>query len=132
MPKQRPRTLLLSLLVGLLALFGLAACGDDEPSESEAAGPETTAGEEGDELTPVDVQLSWLPTAGFAGEYVADDSGYFEDEGLDVTLVPGGPNVQSVPTVLTGKALLTWSTPDTVIPAIKEGAGIKIIGAVMQ
>ncbi|MCU1378944.1 MAG: transporter substrate-binding protein [Acidimicrobiales bacterium] len=133
MPRRSCPRPLLWLLALLAVATGLTACGSDSTTGNDAsAATPSTAPAKPAGLTDIDVQLSWLPTAGFAGEYVADDSGYFKDEGLSVTLTPGGPNVLSIPTLLTGKALLTWSTPDSVIPAINEGAKIKIIGAVMQ
>ena len=41
-----------------------------------------------DEVT---LQLKWVTQAQFAGYYVALDKGYYDDEGLDVTINPGGP-----------------------------------------
>ena len=41
-------------------------------------------------LTPVNLRLKWIMVSGFAGEMAAKDLGYFQDEGLDVTLLSGG------------------------------------------
>jgi NitT/TauT family transport system substrate-binding protein len=41
----------------------------------------------------VDVQLQWVPQAQFAGYFAADALGYWDELGLDVTLIPGGPDV---------------------------------------
>ena len=41
----------------------------------------------------VTLQLKWVTQAQFAGYYVAKDKGYYKDEGLDVTIKPGGPDV---------------------------------------
>ena len=41
----------------------------------------------------VKLQLQWVTQAQFAGYYVALDKGYYKDEGLDVTILPGGPEV---------------------------------------
>ncbi|MEG9861624.1 MAG: ABC transporter substrate-binding protein [Parvularculales bacterium] len=43
-----------------------------------------------DELT---LQLKWVTQAQFAGYYVALKNGYYDDEGLDVTIKPGGPDI---------------------------------------
>jgi NitT/TauT family transport system substrate-binding protein len=43
-----------------------------------------------DKLT---LQLKWVTQAQFGGYYVAQDKGYYKDEGLDVTIKPGGPDV---------------------------------------
>ena len=41
----------------------------------------------------VTVQMKWVTQAQFAGYYVAKDKGFYKDEGLDVTIKPGGPDV---------------------------------------
>jgi NitT/TauT family transport system substrate-binding protein len=46
-----------------------------------------------EELTPVSVVLQWVPQAQFAGYFAADQLGFWEDQGLDVTIVDGGPDV---------------------------------------
>jgi len=42
------------------------------------------------------VQLQWVPQAQFAGEIAAKALGYYAAEGLDVTLLEGGPNVANI------------------------------------
>ncbi len=39
----------------------------------------------------VTIQLKWVTQAQFAGYYVAQDKGFYEEAGLDVTINPGGP-----------------------------------------
>lgn len=41
----------------------------------------------------VTLQLKWVTQAQFAGYYVALDKGFYEEEGLDVTIKPGGPDI---------------------------------------
>src|SRR6202167_3748126 len=41
----------------------------------------------------VTLQLKWVTQAQFAGYYVAKDKGFYKDEGLDVTIKPGGPDI---------------------------------------
>ncbi len=41
----------------------------------------------------VTLQLKWVTQAQFAGYYVAQDKGYYKDEGLNVTIKPGGPDI---------------------------------------
>jgi NitT/TauT family transport system substrate-binding protein len=45
------------------------------------------------ELTPVSVVLQWVPQAQFAGYFAADQLGFWEEQGLDVTIIDGGPDV---------------------------------------
>ena len=49
----------------------------------------------------VTLQLKWVTQAQFAGYYVALDKGFFEEEGLDVTIKPGGPDI-APPQVIAG------------------------------
>ena len=49
----------------------------------------------------VTIQLKWVIQAQFAGYYVAQDKGYYQAAGLDVTIKPGGPDI-ATPQVLAG------------------------------
>ncbi|MDF1792860.1 MAG: ABC transporter substrate-binding protein, partial [Thalassobaculaceae bacterium] len=51
-----------------------------------------------DEVT---LQLKWVTQAQFAGYYVAKDKGFYDEENLDVTIKPGGPDI-APPQVLAG------------------------------
>ena len=58
----------------------------------------------------VALQLQWVTQAQFAGYYVALDQGFYEAEDLDVTILPGGPDI-APPQVLAGggaDAMLNW------------------------
>jgi NitT/TauT family transport system substrate-binding protein len=49
----------------------------------------------------VTLQLKWVTQAQFAGYYVAQDKGFYEEEGLDVEIKPGGPDI-APPQVIAG------------------------------
>ena len=49
----------------------------------------------------VTLRLQWVTQAQFAGYYVALDKGFYEAEGLDVTVLAGGPDI-APPQVLAG------------------------------
>ena len=49
----------------------------------------------------VTIQLKWVTQAQFAGYFVAQDKGYYQAEGLDVTIKPGGPDI-ATPQVIAG------------------------------
>jgi NitT/TauT family transport system substrate-binding protein len=58
----------------------------------------------------VRLQLQWVTQAQFAGYYVALDQGYYDEEGLDVTILAGGPDI-APPQVLAGggaDVMLNW------------------------
>ena len=56
------------------------------------------------------LQLKWVTQAQFAGYFVANDKGFYEEEGLTVEIKPGGPDV-SPPQVIAGggaDVVLDW------------------------
>ena len=58
----------------------------------------------------VRLQLQWVTQAQFAGYYVALENDYYGEEDLDVTVLPGGPDI-APPQVLAGggaDAMLNW------------------------
>ena len=58
----------------------------------------------------VTLQLKWVTQAQFAGYYVAKDKGFYEEEGLDVTIKPGGPDVAPAQVIAGGGAdvVIDW------------------------
>jgi ABC-type nitrate/sulfonate/bicarbonate transport system substrate-binding protein len=83
--------------------------------------------------TPFTMQAAWINDAEFMGYFIAIDNGLYAAEGLDVTYLPGGPDVIPESTIVAGKADLALTTPDTTVKAIVEqGAKFKIIGAQYQ
>lgn len=56
------------------------------------------------------LQLKWLPQAQFAGYYVAQSKGFYEEEGLDVTIKPGGPGIAPTQVLAEGGAdvIVEW------------------------
>ena len=90
------------LSVAMSSALVLAACGNgggdgsEAPDASTVGGdpseaPEASAG--GGETASVRLQLQWAPQAQFAGYFAAQELGYYEEEGLDVEIVDGGPDV---------------------------------------
>jgi NitT/TauT family transport system substrate-binding protein len=84
--------------------------------------------------TPQDVnfQLSWTHSVQFGGSYIAADKGYWSDEGMNVSLISGGPNAPVEPPVVAGTALMGISAADYTAAAVAEGAPFKIIAVGMQ
>ncbi|MGH9214499.1 MAG: ABC transporter substrate-binding protein, partial [Acidimicrobiales bacterium] len=68
-------------------------CGDDDDTDEGA-----TTGEDEEELAPITVGI--LPLAGLAPLYYGVEQGYFEEEGLDVTMEIGGGGAEMTPAVL--------------------------------
>jgi ABC-type nitrate/sulfonate/bicarbonate transport system substrate-binding protein len=54
--------------------------------------------------TPMTMQAAWINDAEFAGYFAAIDKGYYSAEGMDLTYLPGGPDVIPESTIIAGKA----------------------------
>jgi NitT/TauT family transport system substrate-binding protein len=78
------------------------------------------------------LQLSWLHSSQFGGSYIALNNGWWSESGLDVSLLPGGPNAPVEPPVVSGTALMGISAADFTAAAVAEGAPFKILGVAMQ
>jgi NitT/TauT family transport system substrate-binding protein len=58
----------------------------------------------------VTLQLKWVTQGQFGGYYVAKDKGFYEEEGLDVEIKPGGPDIAPEQVIAGGGAdvVVTW------------------------
>ncbi|HXF98630.1 MAG TPA: ABC transporter substrate-binding protein [Gaiellaceae bacterium] len=83
-----------------------------------------------EELTPVTLQLKWVTQAQFAGYYAADAKGFYEDEGLDVTIRPGGPDIVPEQVVLGGQAEFGIDWLDNLLATRDQGQKIQNIAQV--
>ena len=101
------------------ALLALAGCGGDD---DEGAG-----GGGGDKVT---VQLKWVTQAQFAGFYAALDQGFYEEEGLDVTIRPGGPDIVPEQVVLGGQAEFGVNWLDSLLATRDKGQDLVNIAQV--
>jgi NitT/TauT family transport system substrate-binding protein len=100
-----------------VALFALTACGGDDE------------GGEGD-MDKVTLQSKWVVQAQFAGYYAALDQGFYEDEGLDVTIRPGGPDIVPEQVVLGGQAEFGINWLDSLLATRDKGQNIVNIAQV--
>jgi NitT/TauT family transport system substrate-binding protein len=58
----------------------------------------------------VRVQMKWVTQAQFAGYYVAEANGFYDEENLAVTILPGGPDIAPEQVIAGGGAdvITTW------------------------
>lgn len=84
-------------------------------------------------LYTIRMQLGWLASNGIMGEVMADHLGYFEEEGLALEIVPGGPNVDGVAAVASGANNLgSISSSPSLMLARSAGLPIRCIAAGYQ
>ncbi|WP_134679309.1 ABC transporter substrate-binding protein [Paracoccus ravus] len=74
-----------------------------------------------DDLT---LQLKWVTQAQFGGYYVAKDKGFYEEEGLNVTIKPGGPDIAPVQVLAGGGADVTVEWMPAALAAREKGLPI--------
>jgi len=82
------KKLMMSLMVGAMSLATVQAMAADK-------------------LT---LQLKWVAQAQFAGYFVAKEKGFYDEEGLDVTIKPGGPDIAPEQVIAGGGAdvIVDW------------------------
>lgn len=80
----------------------------------------------------ITVQLDWIPEPEHGGLYQAQARGFFRDEGLEVTLIPGGPNAFVMPSVATGKADIGQADSTNTLLQQAEGLPVVQFAAVFQ
>jgi ABC-type nitrate/sulfonate/bicarbonate transport system substrate-binding protein len=68
----------------------------------------------------------------FGGTYLAQAKGYFADAGLNVDILPGGPDLDPTTVIASGAADIGLAEPDAVARANANGADLVIIGATFQ
>lgn len=77
------------------------------------------------------LQLKWKPQFQFAGYYVAQELGFYKDAGLDVEIRAGGPGLNSVSEVVSGRAQFGISSSNLLAEHIM-GAPVKVLAAIFQ
>ena len=80
-------------------------------------------------VTPLVVGLGFIPSVQFAQFYLADQAGYYEAEGLDVTFL-NEIDANLVPKVGQGQVDIGMSDGTSVIPAVSQGIPVKYIATV--
>jgi len=118
------------LSVAMSASLVLAACGAQDGGDGSEA-PDASEG--GAETASVRLQLQWAPQAQFAGYFAAQELGYYEEEGLDVEIIDGGPDVipQQVGSAEDGPEF-TISWVPKVLEARQGGSDLVNIAQVFQ
>jgi len=94
----------------------LSGCGSDDDSG----------------LTPVKLTLAYVVSAQFAGFLVAKDKGFYKDEGLNVTIQPGGTDVNAFQLLVAGGTDIGINTYDNLLAVRDSGANIVSVSQMFE
>ena len=112
------------------AVLVLAGCGGG--ADGGNSGPEASTSASAAELTPVKLQLQWVAQAQFAGYYAAVEQGYYEEAGLDVEIVEGGPDIVPQDVLSAGDVDYAISWVPKVLGSIEKGAKITNVAQIFE
>ena len=136
-------TSLLSAAALILAACGTGGTGATPTATASAAsgpsGTEAAAANDcgkdalGGSNVKLSFQLQWTPQAQFAGYFAANDKGYYDEMGLTVEMLDGGPTIapQQVVAAKDGPELGEGWVPKVLV-ANEEGADLVNIAQVFQ
>ncbi len=112
---------LLSILLAASLVFCLAACSGG------------TQKEEAKKLENITLCLDWTPNTNHTGFYVALEKGYYEEAGLNVTIVQP-PENGAVQACAAGQAQFAVDAQDTLAPALTSDTplGVTTVAALIQ
>lgn len=112
------------LLTILSAAFLLTACGTDKE-------PSTSSDKAGESTQKVNFALDWTPNTNHTGLYVAQEKGFFEDEGLEVEIMlPGEAGADQL--VASGKADFGIGAQEALTEARAADIPIVSVAAIIQ
>ena len=104
-----------ALILALLLIFVLSACSEKEQP-----------------LEEVNYRLKWLFNISVVGDLWADAHGHFEQNGLKVTVKPGGPEKDAIKELEIGHAQFGVASADQVIRAVAKGSPIVVLAQLFQ
>ncbi|TFB47548.1 ABC transporter substrate-binding protein [Cryobacterium tagatosivorans] len=118
----------LGMLGTVATVSALALTGCSTGTDTDDGSPGAADGE----LTPVTLQLQWVAQAQFAGYYAAVDQGFYEDEGLDVTITEGAADIVPQDVLASGDADFAISWVPKVLGSIEQGANITNVAQIFE
>jgi NitT/TauT family transport system substrate-binding protein len=105
----------------VFALLVFAGCEKKTGNETEAK-----------QLTKIKLSLNWFPDSQHGGFYSAQLLGYYEQEGLDVEIVPGGPGAPITQQLILGRTDFAIVNADVVLESNARQADLVAVMAPLQ
>ena len=131
---MRPLPFGRSLVAGVVAALLVAACSSGAVSTAQSSvapssGAPSASSAPSGPPTKLTVGLGYIPSVQFAQFYLADQAGYYRDEGLDVTF-QNEIDANLVPKVGQGQVDIGISDGTSVIPAVSQNIPIKYVATI--
>jgi NitT/TauT family transport system substrate-binding protein len=111
---------LLTPFTVLALLTPLAACGGDDSGDGGGGGG-------GGEQEVRELRVGVIPIVDVAPIYLGVEQGFFEEQGLDVELVPGSGGAAAVPGVVSGDYDFSFGNVTSILLAGSEGLPLRIV-----
>jgi NitT/TauT family transport system substrate-binding protein len=108
-------------MVAVMAMAFVVACGDDDDGGGSAA-----------ESGKVSLTLNWIPYGEHAPFYYGLEQGFYQDEGIELTVRPGSGSSRTVEQVAGGQTTIGWADTPPLLLGASKGMPIKSIGVFMQ
>lgn len=83
------------------------------------------------ELEPIILQLKWKHQFQFAGYYAAKEKGFYQDAGLDVTIIEAAPGIDAVQEVVAARAQFGVGTSELILNRYR-GDEVVVLGVIFQ
>lgn len=118
------------LLAAIACVFAIGlvatACGSDgDSSATTNAGGTETGGSAVAGATQIKVTAP--PVMEAASIYVAQEEGFFEEEGLEVEIVPAASAAAQIPALTSGDVQFAQTTPVTGLTAVAQGIPVRLV-----
>ena len=84
------------------------------------------------ELVKINLRLQWFSHSQFAGYIIAKEKGYYNEYGLDVNTLSGGPDLKPQVTVAAGTDDIGIGVPNQIIAAQSNEVPLVIIAQIFQ
>lgn len=117
---------ILAVVLAAVLIFSFAAC-----SKTESKNTDNT---DNNGKTKITVCLDWTPNTNHTGMYVALDKGYYDEAGLDVTIVQPPENTGAVQVCASGQAQFAVECQDTLAPVFTSDSPLDVtaVAALLQ
>jgi NitT/TauT family transport system substrate-binding protein len=117
----------LALLAVVAVLMLVAGCGDDDDSDSGGGGGDGDASTQSKELEKVELLLSYQRSIAFIGEIIAQEQGYFADEGLEVETTPTEGGQFVIQQIIAGNQKYGLAGTQNVDVGVSQGSALQAI-----